>query len=75
MTERKSRRKVTEVQALITDDQKAFIDADGRARYPHLAQTRPHGRHFSPAIRDGIAFWMAHYSMFKAWIENERNTP
>jgi hypothetical protein len=75
MTEHKSRRKVTEVQALITDEQKAFINADGRSRYPHLAAASLHGRHFSPTIRDIIDFARAHYAQFKTWIETERNTP
>lgn len=75
MTEHKSRRKVTEVQALITDSQKAFVDADGRARYPDLAATGPHGRHFSPAIRDALAFWMSHYPQFISWLAHRNVTP
>ena len=69
MSEPKSRRKYTEVQALMTDEQKAFVDADGRARYPHLAATGPHGRHFSPALRDLIDFAREHYVMFRAWMD------
>jgi hypothetical protein len=75
MNEQGSRRKFTPVLVLITDAHKAFLDADGRERYPDLATIPPHGRHVSPAHRDIIDFARAHYSMFKAWIANERNTP
>ncbi len=70
MSEHKSRRKFTPVDALIEDEQKAFIDDDGRARYPELATTGPRGRHISPALRDGLAFWMAHYDLFLTWLAN-----
>jgi hypothetical protein len=75
MSEHGSRRKFTKFLAHITDEQRVFVDADGRARYPELTTIGTYGWHISPAIRDIIDFARAHYPMFKAWIENERNTP
>ena len=72
MHQQGSRRKFTPFLALIEDEQKAFIDGDGRERYPDLANTGPHGRHINPALRDIISFCQAHYPQFVAWV-NHRN--
>jgi len=75
MSEHGSRRKVTTFLAHITDEQKAFIDADGRARYPELTTIGTYGHHISPALRDALAFWMAHYPQFISWLAHRNVTP
>jgi len=75
MSEHKSRRKFIPVLSLLLDEQKAAIDADGRERYPELASIGTYGRHFSPAHRDALAFWMAHYPQFISWLAHRNVTP
>lgn len=60
-----SRKKVEPTEVQLFAAQIAFIDHDAERRYPD-AYAKKRGR--SPALRDGIAFWMAHYDIFLTWI-------
>ncbi len=63
-----SRRQYERILVRITTDQKNDIQADADARYPERHGPTEQRRNFSPALRDILDFWKAHYSLFLTWI-------
>lgn len=72
MSENGNRQKYVRFQALITRDQRAFLDEDGRARYPELAAK---ARHLSPALRDMIDFTEANPTLFLLYLASRNELP
>lgn len=76
-----SRKQFVRLQALITEEQRAHLDADANARYPEeMTKNRrtdgtPIGRGLSPVLRDMIDFNRAHYPLFLQWIASRGNMP
>lgn len=64
-----SRKQFERAEVLLTAEQIAFIDRDAARRYPD-AHAKKRGR--SPALRDGIAFWMRHYDLFLSEMTTDR---
>ena len=67
-----SRRQYERLLVRITEGQKALIQSDADQRYPELHGPTQQKRNFSPALRDGIDFWFAHYDLFLSWITMRR---
>lgn len=63
-----SRRQFKPKLVLLPDDQMAAIQTDADARYPERHGPKQLRRNFNPALRDIIAFWMAHYDIFLHWL-------
>lgn len=72
MSENGSRQKYVRFQAYLTRQQRAFVDADGRARYPELAANE---RHMNPALRDMIDFTEANPTLFLLYLASRNELP
>ena len=57
----------------IRPDQRVFIQNDADNRYPERHGPTEQKRNFSPALRDGIDFWQAHYHLFLTYIAARGN--
>lgn len=63
-----SRRQFNPKLVLLPNDQIGAIQQDADTRYPERHGPTQRRRNFNPALRDGIRFWFAHYSLFLVWI-------
>ncbi len=70
-----SRKLFERKEVLIRSDQAESVQEDADIRYPELHGTRQLKRNFSPAMRDIIDFWKAHYPLFLSWIVSRSKTP
>lgn len=69
-----SRKQYERKEILIRSEQVAQVQADADDRYPELG-ARVMKRNFSPAMRDILDFWWAHYALFSPWIVSRNNQP
>ena len=63
-----SRKKYTPKRVFISPNQDTFVQNDADNRYPERHGPTEQKRNFSPALRDGIDFWEAHYHLFLTYI-------
>lgn len=63
-----SRRKFERILILIRKDQEYAIQSDADTRYPERHGPTQKKRNFSPALRDILDFWIAHYDIFLSWL-------
>lgn len=70
-----SRKKYKPRLVLISEDDTGFVQIDADDRYPERHGPKQLRRNFNPALRDGIAFWRAHYPLFLRWIASRGETP
>ena len=69
-----SRKLYERKEILIRSEQAEYVQADADDRYPELG-ARQFPRNFSPAMRDILDFWHAHYHLFLPWIVSRNNQP
>ena len=71
MSEQGSRKQFDFVLIGLRKAQRGFIQDDADARYPERHGPTGKRRNFNPALRDGVAFWQAHYPLFLTWIATQ----